>query len=486
MFWVLAPLFSAAQKPSLKLEKQDGTDPVNVVFILSDDHRYDFMGFTGKVPWLKTPAMDKMAREGAHCENAFVATSLCSPSRASILTGLYPHSHTIVDNSAPNPGNLVYFPEYLQEAGYQTAFFGKWHMGSHKADPRPGFDHWLSFRGQGEYYNPTFNINGEEVTYQDSAYNADLLTQHALDWLDGRKKKKPFFMYLSHKSVHAQFKPAKRHKGQYAKEKLVFPPTYSQTRDNTWVKHDWPKWVKEQRYSWHGVDYMYHGAHNFDTFFRAYCETLSGMDESIGKVLDYLEENDLAENTVVIYMGDNGFSFGEHGLIDKRHMYEESMKVPMLVWAPGRVKAGSKVPQMLQNIDIAPTVLDLAGLQRPDHFQGESFAPILDEKEVEWRNRVFYEYYWEVYFPQTPTTFGVRTDRYKYIMYHGVWDRNELYDLQEDPYEQNNLIRHPDHQKRVAAMRNDVFDWLENTGGMQIPLKRLIGTKRDFIHKGEH
>ncbi|MDH5400391.1 MAG: sulfatase-like hydrolase/transferase, partial [Cyclobacteriaceae bacterium] len=171
--------------------------PHNVIFILSDDHRYDFMGFTGKIPWLETPNMDRLAAEGAHFPNAFVTTSLCSPSRASILTGMYSHSHTIVDNQAPMPEGLTFFPEYLQESGYQTGFFGKWHMGDMGDAPQPGFDHWESFRGQGTYYKPTLNINGERTEYPDTTYISDLLTDHALDWMDNVDKEKPFFMYLS-------------------------------------------------------------------------------------------------------------------------------------------------------------------------------------------------------------------------------------------------------------------------------------------------
>ncbi|MEM7368162.1 MAG: sulfatase [Bacteroidota bacterium] len=486
ILFVAGWLSSTIGQKSLKLPKQKNVEPKNVIFILSDDHRYDFMGFTGKVPWLKTPNMDKMAAEGAHCPNTFVTTSLCSPSRASILTGLFSHAHTIVDNSAPDPGNLIYFPQYLQKSGYQTAFIGKWHMGDKNSNPRPGFDHWVSFKGQGLYYNPLFNINGQEKQYTDSAYTSDLLTDHTLEFLDKRDQKKPFFVYLSHKAVHAGFQAAKRHKGQYADDPLIFPPTYYQTQSSDYIKGDWPEWVKKQRYSWHGVDYMYHGAQDFDSFFRAYCETLSGVDESIGRVLDYLEKEGLDDNTVVFYMGDNGFSFGEHGLIDKRHFYEESAKVPFLVRAPGIIPKGITVSQMIQNIDVAPTILELAGLESPMHFHGQSAMPILQEKQTNWRDRIFYEYYWEIYYPQTPTMHGVRTDRYKYIMYHGLWDKNELYDLQEDPNEMVNLIKSPEHQEMILALRNEIYDWLEETGGMQIPLKRTIGKKRDYLNKGNY
>ncbi len=470
----------------LALDKGDYDGPVkNVIFILSDDHRYDFMGFTGKVPWLKTPAMDKMASEGAHIQNAFVTTSLCSPSRASILTGMYSHKHTVVDNQAPVPGNLTFFPEYLQEAGYETAFFGKWHMGHGSDDPRPGFDHWESFLGQGDYYKPTLNINGERHEYDEDTYISDLLTEHALEWLKNRDDSRPFFMYLSHKAVHALFKPAERHEGMYAEEELIYPPSYYLTETDEYKEHLIPEWVKQQRNSWHGVDDMYHGTHNFESFFKAYCETLTALDESVGAVIDYVENADISDNTVVIYMGDNGFSFGEHGLIDKRHAYEESWRVPLLAWSPGMIEPGSKVTQLVQNIDIAPTVLDLAGLRKPDQMDGKSMVPLLEGEVVtDWRDKIFYEYYWEYAYPQTPTVHAVRTDRYKFIRYHGIWDTNEFYDLEQDPWEMNNLIRSPGHQEQIHDLLDGMWTWLEETGGMQIPLKRTMHKKGDNRHKG--
>lgn len=469
----------------LSYEKIPGVKPRNVIFILSDDHRFDFMGFTGKVPWLETPNMDRMANNGVYCENTFVTTSLCSPSRASILTGLFSHSHKIVDNVAPDPGNLTYFPQYLQAAGYQTSFFGKWHMGDENDNPRPGFDHWESFKGQGKYYNPTLNINGERTTYPDTTYISDLLTSHALQWLDSRDEEKPFFMYLSHKAVHADFQPAKRHDGIYADKEISYPPSYNLTKTDEYKDHGIPDWVAEQRYSWHGVDYMYHGAMDFETFYKKYCETLLSVDESIGAVLNKLEEEGLLNSTLVIYMGDNGFSFGEHGLIDKRHFYEESVKVPLLVHCPDLIKSDNRIMKMIQNIDIAPTILECAGIQKPEYLHGMSFVPLLENKKVAWRDKIFYEYYWEYDFPMTPTMHGVRTDRYKYIRYHGIWDSNEFYDLENDPYEMNNLIASPEHQELIRELAGDIYDWLDETDGMQIPLKRTIKHRwGDYRNKG--
>ncbi|WP_375445643.1 sulfatase [uncultured Fibrella sp.] len=501
--WFMSANRSLSTAAALQRESRPApVRPRNIIYILADDHRYDFMGFTGKVAGLKTPSLDRLANEGVHVRNAFVSTALCSPSRASILSGQYAHTHKVVDNFAPLTPGLRFFPQYLQKAGYKTAFLGKWHMGNTDDAPQPGFDYWLSFKGQGVYYNPTFNINGKRVSYSDSSYTTDLLTDYALKWLGSLDKSKPFCLYLSHKAVHAEFQPAKRHRGLYRNMPINYPQTMYLTATDTskvWGPKpavnpevgplktnmaDMPNWVKNQRYSWHGVDYMYDGQIGFNDFYRQYCETLMGVDDSVGRVLNWLEANGQLENTLVVYMGDNGFSFGEHGLIDKRHMYEESMRVPLLVRCPALVKAGTKLDQVIQNVDIAPTLLAYAGVAKPAQMQGNSFLPLLKGQPIPWREEAFYEYYWEADFPQTPTMFGIRTDRYKYIFNHGVWDANELYDLKNDPQEVNNLIRSPDHQTIAKNMKSRVFDWLESTGGLQIPLHPIRQKRNDHRYKG--
>jgi arylsulfatase A-like enzyme len=460
---------------NLSLEKIQGVKPRNVVFIITDDHRYDFMGFTGKLPWLKTPNMDKLYNGGAWFKNAFVTTALCSPSRASILTGAYSHVHTIVDNVAPEPPGLIFFPEYLQKAGYQTSFFGKWHMGNDDDYPRPGFNHWESFKGQGVYYNPTLNIDGKQVSYGDSTYITDLLTEHAVDWLKERDKSKPFFLYLSHKAVHMPLAPAKRHKDLYKNQPYQVPPTYYQTLNDDYKKLNWPEWVKQQRYSWHGVDYFYHAHQSIENLVQLYGETLAGVDESIGSVMNYLKSEGLDQSTLVIYMGDNGFSFGEHGLIDKRHFYEESVKVPFLAYCPEIFSTGGKtISKMVQNIDVGPTVLAAAGLKAPTNTPGKSFLPVLKGDSTVWRDKIFYEYYWEYDFPMTPTMFGIRSDKYKYIRYYGLWDTNEFYDLEKDPNETTNLSDKPEYAEIIKKLAGELYDWQEKTGGLQIPLKRVI------------
>lgn len=503
-----------SQHQPLPIVDLENIQPRNIIFILSDDHRYDFMGFTGKLPWLETPAMDALAEGGAHFPNAFVTTSLCSPSRASILTGQFSHTHKVVDNSAPAPEDLIYFPQYLQTKGYQTSFFGKWHMGGATDDPRPGFDHWESFRGQGAYYNLTLNINGEHESYHDSIYTTDLLTEHAIHWLKNRDTQEPFFMYLSHKAVHGNYIPAKRHLDLYNNVTLELPPSFNtssqpvmgkshpygyqhylgpdkdqirepETDVDYYGERRMPDWQKMQRESWHGVDYMYHAQHvNFETLVKRYCELILSLDESIGSILEYLDENGLSESTVVIYMGDNGFSFGEHGLIDKRHFYEESVKVPFLVRCPEIINRGLVINEMIQNIDVAPTILELAGIEKPDQMQGMSIVPLLTGEATSWRDKIFYEYYWENNYPHTPTMHGIRTDRYKLIRYHGIWDTNEFYDLTEDPFEMNNLIASPGHQTLIEELTDEIYNWLESTDGMQIPLKRTGKRGGDHRNRG--
>lgn len=455
---------------SASANSPDPDPPKNVVFILSDDHRYDFMGFHERAPsYIETPNMDRMAAGGVHIKNAFVTTSLCSPSRASILTGQYAHKHRIVDNTSPIPQGTRFFNEDVQQHGYKTGYFGKWHMGEVDDNPMPGWDRWVSFRGQGVYYDPLLNIDGNQVPYE--GYTTDILTDFAIEWIQEREREpdQPFLMYLSHKAVHAEFHPAERHDGYYKDIDIEYPETMANTERNYRTK---PDWVKVQRNSWHGVDFLYHGDMDFDEFYKAYIEVLLALDESVGRVLDYLEESGLAENTLVIYMGDNGFLHGEHGLIDKRHAYEESMRVPLLAWSPGFIEPGSVIEELVRNIDIAPTLLELSGSDTSIEMDGLSFLSLLTGSEEERDRDFLYEYFWEPAFPHTPTTFALREERYKYIWYYGVWDRDELYDLQNDPGERYNLAEVPGYRQLRDEMRTRLFDNMEKRGAMQIPLRR--------------
>lgn len=450
----------------------------NVIFILSDDHRYDFMSFMEQAPhFLETPAMNRMAREGAHLKNTFVTTSLCSPSRASILTGQYAHRHGVVDNQRLVPEGTRFFPEFMQQEGFETAFVGKWHMGHERDDPRPGFDHWVSFRGQGVYFDPILNIDGQRSRHE--GYIADILTDYALDWLEeGRDEDKPFFLYLSHKNVHYEFEPAPRHEGKYADEPIDYPETMARSEANYDTQ---PRWMYERRFSIHGIEHMFPGNNfdsdpvpDFDALYRQFAEATLALDESIGAVLNYLDENGLAEETLVIYMGDNGFELGEHGFYDKRDAFETSIRVPMLAYAPGLIEPGTVVDEMILNLDVPSTILDAVEMPIPQVMDpdGASFLPLLLGETIPWREEFLYEYFWEWNFPATPTTFAIRGDRYKYIFYHGRWDNDGFYDLETDPHERHNLINVPAYQNQIHEWRERLFDKMEQRGAMNIPLRR--------------
>jgi N-acetylglucosamine-6-sulfatase len=452
---------------SLKLLKTGAGKPRNVIFILTDDHRYDALGFLKAQSFIKTPNLDRLAKEGAFLPNAFVTTSLCSPSRASILTGLYAHKHKVVDNENPVSNSLVFFSQYLQEIGYQTALIGKWHIGGDHDDPQRGFNYWVSFKGQGSYLPERngLNVNGKHVAQK--GYITDELTDYALDFLKNRSKKQPFMLYLSHKAVHADFIPAERNKGMF-KDYTFNPPLTMQNGKHQGA----PMWLQNQRNSWHGVDFPYHSNLDIGEYYKRYAETLVGVDESLGRILAYLKEQGLLESTLIIYMGDNGFQFGEHGLIDKRTAYEASMRVPMLAYCPEIIKPGTVVKQVVANIDIAPTILEAAGLKAPAYMDGKSFLPFLEGKEQAWRNGLLYEYYWERNFPQTPTMHAIRGDRYKYIHYYGIWDTDELYDLKADPLETQNLIRNKAYSDIVKRMSNELYEELKGSNGLYIPLNK--------------
>jgi N-acetylglucosamine-6-sulfatase len=463
---------------SVVSEKIEGAKPRNVVFILSDDHRYDAMSFMGH-QFAKTPHMDAMAGSGAHLKNAFVTTSLCSPSRASILTGLYTFRHRVIDNQRLVPEGTIFFPQYLQQAGYTTGFIGKWHMGAANDDPRPGFDYWLSFKGQGRYYPPnekyTINENGKRIP-QDG-YITTLLTRRAIEFLERQTdREKPFCLYLSHKAVHGPFTPEPKYKDSLADIPFELPSSSKLLTDNL---RNRPRWLLDQRNSWHGMDFPLHSGSSVESLYKSYCEALRSVDDSIGAVMTQLKKMGIYEDTLVIYMGDNGYMFGEHGLIDKRVAYETSIRVPMLMQCPAIVQGGTVVDEVVANIDIAPTIMEAMGLNKPPHMDGESFLSLAQGKEIPWRDYFLYVYYWEQNYPQTPTHFSLRGDQYKYTTYYGVWDTDELFDIQADPQEQNNLIHDPKFAKQKTEMQNRLYSMMDELGGLQIPLNPPRGKQQN-------
>lgn len=464
----------------------------NILVILADDHRYDALGFLGH-PFLETPNLDRIAEEGVYFKNAVVTTSLCSPSRASILTGLYAHNHRVVDNYNPISEDLVYFPKYLQEVGYETAFVGKWHMGGEIDHPQPGFDHWVAFKGQGVYFaDPAeakvkgryvpqvsrdgLNVNGKRVPQE--GYITDVLTGFAEEWLNGRSGEKPWMMYLSHKAVHADFLPANRHAYIYEDEVFEKPKTWVEMPD---AFRDVPMWVQNQANSRHGTEFAYYTNLDLGTYYKRYCETIAGIDDSTGSVLELLEKKGELDNTVILYLGDNGFLFGEHGLIDKRNAYDASVRIPMLMMFPDQVEGGQVLPEVVANIDVAPTMLDFAGAEIPAYMDGRSMKPLVTGESDDWRDFLLYEYYWERNYPQTPTMHALLGERYKYIRYHGIWDVDELYDSKNDPEERVNLINDPAQAERVEELNARLFELLAETKGDSMPILKDRGTK--FLHR---
>ncbi|WP_031295845.1 sulfatase family protein [Sphingobium ummariense] len=480
---------SAISKP---VKAQPARKPRNVVFILLDDLRYDGMGFLQ--PELKTPNIDRLARGGTYFPNTVVTSSLCSPSRATILTGETARNHGVVDNANSSEAGLTFFPAYLQKAGYQTAFIGKWHMGNDVDSPRPGFDKWVSFRGQGSYYPSSgdpdaaiqggettmWNVDGKKVAQQ--GYITDELTDYAMTWLQKeRDPSKPFFLYLSHKAVHSDPLPPPRYRHLYDKTDFKIPASAANTLENYRGK---PMWVYNQRNTWHGIDFFYNSDMKMAEYLRFYYGALAAVDDSVGCILDYLKKSGLEKDTLVVFTADNGFQIGDHGLIDKRTAYQASVRVPMLMYEPGTVPAGAINNGRIRNLDYAPTFLDLAGVERPPQFEGVSAWPLITGKvaDGDWKAPDFtYEYYWEWAYPMTPGTFAIQRGDLKYIQYYGVYDTDELYDLSRDPDEMRNLIDDPAYLSAKVELRKVLYQQLANRDGRHaIPFgeRNAIGSVR--------
>jgi len=459
--------------------------PRNLIYILVDDLRFDGMGFL--TPGLRTPNIDWLAANGVYLPGAVVNSALCSPSRASILTGLSMRNHGIVDNNNASEEGLTFFPSYLQKAGYQTAFVGKWHMGRASDAPRPGFDYWVSFAGQG-HYTPTEGMSDEQVARGERhalnvngghrpqrGYITTELTDYALDFLEARDRAKPFLVYLSHKAVHQPVTPDAPHKGEYSGLPVPPPASMADTPQNRAGK---PMWLHNQRNSWHGVDYIYYGTEQLPDYVRRYYSTLSSVDDSLGRLLDWLRKNRLLDETLIVFTSDNGFQFGEHGIIDKRTAYEASIRVPMVAYAPGLLPRGRVIQGVVRTIDLAPTFLEVAGVAPPAHMEGQSFLPLAAGKvaPADWKADLIYEYYWEWNFPQTPTTFAIVRDRWKYIQYQGVWDLEELYDLRQDPGEMRNLASDPRYAAQLRDLRKALFVGLtDQRGGHSVAFSERTG-----------
>ena len=309
-----------------------------------------------------------------------------------------------------------------------------------------------------------------------------MLTRKAIEFLEQQEgAEEPFFLYLSHKAVHDPFTPEPKYKDSLKDQPYEFPASSELLKNN--LKNR-PRWLLDQRNSWHGMDFALHTGQSVEGFYKRYCEALSSVDDSIGAVVRQLKEMGIYEETLVIYMGDNGFMFGEHGLFDKRVAYETSSRVPMLMQCPEIIEGGSVVEQVVANIDIAPTVMQAMGLKKPPHMDGQSFLPLAQlppaqRKSIPWREYFLYAYYWEQNYPQTPTHFSLRGDQYKYTTYYGLWDTDELFDIQADPMEQNNLIHDPAFARTKQQMQNRLYAMMEELGGMEIPMNPPRGRQQN-------
>jgi N-acetylglucosamine-6-sulfatase len=437
----------------------------NVVFILTDDQRWDCMSCAGH-PFLKTPHIDRIAHEGARFSNAFCTTSLCSPSRASFLSGLYAHAHGVSNNFTDYPVDLPSYPRALQTAGYETAYIGKWHMGEQSDDQRPGFDYWASHKGQGTYNDTTFNINGRRQLLQ--GYYTHRITELAVDWLK-RPRQKPFLLVMGHKAPHGIWIPEPKYEHTYDNVTINRPATANDTGNGK------PSWVKERVPTWHGIDGPLYGTKDYTKFMRTYLETILSVDDSVGEVWETLRAAGELDNTVLLFATDNGFMIGEHGAIDKRCMYEESIRIPLLARYPALIRNPAVIPQMVLNVDFAPSVLDICGVAPPPRVHGRSWKPLVQGKTAGWRTSCYYEYNYEKEFPYTPNVRGVRTDEWKYVHYpSGERDKDqyaaELYNLKDDPLETRNLAAAT--PAKVAVLQNELKRLQQETGALpdQMPV----------------
>ena len=429
----------------------------NIVFILTDDQAWNVLGKDGRYEFMKTPNIDRLSREGLVFENAFVTTSLCSPSRACFLTGSYAHTNGVYINedSDPDP-NVPFLPQVLQEAGYETAFVGKWHM-KPGAEPREGFDYWLSFDGQGKYINPPLNEEGRD--FIEEGYITDILTDYAVRWLE-KPKDKPFCLFLWHKAVHAPFTPAPRDSAAFPKALI---PEYENWYDDMENKPEWLRrgWV----YGVHNKNWKDSEGKPVPEKIKPrpwdpknpkwmnYLRAILAVDKSTGDIRHCLDELNILDNTVLVFGSDNGFFLGAHQRGDKRLMYEESLRIPLIIRYPEMIEAGIKNSELVLNIDLAPTLIELAGAKVPVEMQGASFVPLLKNEVVDWRKSFLYEYFQEPYAPGFVTVAGVRNKRYKYIEGPDmINDINELYDLETDPGEMNNLVNSPEYQSVKSNM----------------------------------
>jgi arylsulfatase A-like enzyme len=430
-------------------------DRPNLIVMMTDDQRADAMSCAGNTI-LKTPNIDRIARQGARFNNMFVTNSLCAPSRASLMTGLYSHAHTVRDNTPqrPNvPQSIPFVSDYLRKAGYEVAFCGKSHAPSAFRDRQ--WDYYFGFKDQGNYLKPMVaeGTNGKDTLYP--GWMDDVVTDHALTWLK-KKREKPFALFLFFKAPHRSWNPPERHKNLFADVNIPKPELWDADRK-----------LKPKAFS--EADNVIGSANHkdvpdLDHFLKDYYRCITGVDDNVGKVLDALKEMNQLDDTAIMYTSDNGFFAGEWRAFDKRLMHEPSIRVPMLIRYPKIFQAGSTPKEMVLNIDIAPTLLDLANLPIPREMHGKSMLPIGKGDVKNWRKDWLYEYY---EFPgphSVRKNRGIRTDRYKYIHYYEQPEEFELYDLEKDPLEKVNLYGKPEYAELTKKLRDRLEELRKETG----------------------
>ncbi len=467
----------------------------NILFIMSDDHAFQAIS-AYRSDLIETPNIDKIASNGIIYNKAFVTNSICAPSRAVILTGKYSHINGVKGNSEVFDGNQETLPDILQKNGYQTAIVGKWHLKSHPT----GFDYWNVLPGQGDYYHPDFIQQGKDTCY--SGYVTEIITDLSINWLKNRDRQKPFFLMMHHKAPHRSWMPALENLELFNEKEFKLPSNFYdnyQGREalkvqkltvrghmdirmdykvpcnecdtvpvNFWAPGEywrrlnrltpgerviWERAYKNEEEQFWALqdDPEKYDRWKLQRYLEDYLRCIVSVDESVGEILQFLKENDLEENTIVVYTSDQGFYLGEHGLFDKRFMYEEALRTPLLMQYPKEIEEGISSNHLVQNLDIAPTLLKVAGIDVPDDMQGIPLQQTWTTEEAKWRDAIYYHYY-EKGFGATPH-YGVRTERYKLIHFYDVVDAWELYDLENDPMEMKNLIQHQAYEEVLQALK---------------------------------
>ena len=451
----------------------------NILFVFADDHASHAISAYGSLI-NQTPNIDRLAEEGMLFRNAFVTNSICAPSRAVILTGKHSHLNGVYTNREHFDGEQVTFAKLLRAAGYQTAIVGKWHL---KSEPT-GFDHWEILPGQGTYYNPDFLT--PEGRIETTGYVTEIITDKVLDWLaNTRDPDKPFMLMYQHKAPHRRWEPALEHLDTY--DDVEIPETATlfddyvgraspaKTQQMTIAEHLYENDLKltpprqlddEQLGRWNAAyepkNQAFRAANlsgddlvrwKYQRYLKDYLRVIASIDDNLGRVLDYLDESGLADNTVVIYSSDQGFFLGDHGWYDKRWIYEESLRMPLIVRWPSVVASASEDSHLVQNLDFAPTLLALAGVEAPAEMQGRSLVPLLEGNATdEWRDAIYYQYYEYPAVHSVRRHYGVRTRRFKLIHYYEI-DEWELFDLDRDPDELNSMYDHAEYASTVDELK---------------------------------